>query len=153
MITENPTDRKSLSVLLIGNNPIELGSVYERLRESRVMNYISDIAFDLKDVLKKVRKINPQCIVIDDNLSKQELAEIMQLLKSNSRTKHIPITIIQNSNKDDAPRDGADEFILKDTITSESIAKTLLNSLKIHDMKEYLKKSYDKRKSQLLNFK
>ena len=144
---------KSMNILLVGNNPIDLSDVHDHLKGSRTVQYELEFAFGITDIQKKIRKFKPDCILIDDNIDKIDMSYLLKKLATNAVTAKIPITIIQNSNKDDAPREGADEFILKNTITSDSIARTLLNSLKVHDMKEYLKEAYKKRKSEFLKFK
>lgn len=149
MSVNNKVGPKSLNVLLIGNNPINLSQVYDRLKEYRLIKYEAETAFDPKDVFRKIKKFKPDSILIDDNMEKEELSEILSRLRSNISSKHIPITIIQHTNKDDHPRDGADEFILREEISSESLHKTILSSLKIHDLKDYLKQAYNKRKSML----
>ena len=139
--------KKKLNVLLIGNNPIGLSLVHEKIKESRMFISESEIVFDPSDVLPKIKSFKPDCIVIDDNMEREDLQAVMQKLKSSESGKKLPITIVQHSNKDDSPRDGADEFILSENMTGESIGRTLLNSLKIHEMRDYLKNSLEKRKN------
>lgn len=141
------------NVLLIGNNPMDLGTIYDRLKKVTHVNYITEILFDVSNIVKKVLKYRPKYIIIDDNLSKEDMRGLLSKLKTHHRTMDIPITIVQNSNADDKPREGAEEFILKDSITSESISRSLVNSLKFSQMQSYLKKAYIKRKKLLQGFK
>ncbi|MDH5379337.1 MAG: response regulator [Cyclobacteriaceae bacterium] len=145
--------KKTMNVLLIGNNPSELSTIYEQIKKSRNVSYIAEVAFDISDIEKFVKKSKMDCIVIDDKMEKKELDNLFQYLKKNSLTSNIPITIVQNSNADDAPRGGADEFILKNSVTSETLTHALFNSLKIHELRNYLKKAYTKRKRTILAFR
>ena len=40
-----------INILLIGNNPIEMGSVLEKLKQVRGQRIITEIAFDLRSIL------------------------------------------------------------------------------------------------------
>ncbi len=141
--------KKSKSVMLIGNNPIDLSDIYDRLKRASGITYVADIFFDAGRALKKVMKTHPNFIVVDDNIDRRELKKLLTALKGNEETMEIPITIVQNSNRDDISRDGAEEFILKSQITSESIKRTLTNSLKISRMQAYLRLAHRKRKKML----
>lgn len=137
------------NVLLIGNNPIDLGTIYDRLKMVTNVNYVTEILFDVSNIIKKVLKYRPKYIIIDDNLSTEDMRSLLSTLKTHHRTMGIPITIVQNSNSDDMSREGAEEFILKGSITSESISRSLVNSLKFSQMQSYLKKAYSSRKKML----
>ena len=136
-------------VLLVGNNPIELSDIHETMKKSRKVQFESDFVFDVGDLAKRLSRFNPDYIVIDDNLGKKDLNRVFKLLRNDSATASIPITIVQNSNIDNLPREGADEFILKNNVTPKSLTRALFNSLKVHEMRNYLRQSYLKRKQKL----
>src|SRR5688572_24133425 len=87
-----------INILLIGNNPIELGSVLEKLKQVRGQKIITEIAFDLRSILERLMRFNPNFIFIDDNIGKNELMVTVQSLSSNKKTRDIPITVLKNSN-------------------------------------------------------
>lgn len=151
-ISTNKTGRDSINVFLIGNNPIELSNIYEKLKAIKSKTYNAEIGFDLKGIYKKIMKFHPSCILIDDNLEKPYLKTLLSKLSSGSKTRHIPITILKNSNYGESYLVGAQEFILKDGITSEALSKSILNSIRLRNMQEYLYTSYKKRQSQFLSF-
>lgn len=141
-----------INVFLLGNNPIELSNIYEKLKEIRTKRFNAEISFDLKDAYKRIMKFNPKCILIDDNMESLYLKGLIKKLSSSGKTRGIPITIIKNSNYKDHHLTEAQDFILKDGITSEALSSSILNSIKWKSMQKIVIKTYTKRKSQFLNF-
>src|SRR5688572_19312830 len=92
----------SLNVLLIGNNPMEMGNVLEKLNQVRTQKIITEIAFDFKSILHRLINFNPNFIFIDDNIGRIELQLTIKQLASNRKTKDIPITILKSSNYQEA---------------------------------------------------
>ncbi|MDH5602468.1 MAG: hypothetical protein OEY51_00925 [Cyclobacteriaceae bacterium] len=138
--------RASIRVFLIGNNPSDLSNIYDQITSIRKVKFITDYSFDFKNLISKVARFSPNCLLIDDNMEKSDLKFLFSILNGHPKTKQIPITIIQNSNKDDMPREGASGFILKQAVTSEALFNTIINSLKLSDFKAYFDKSLSKRK-------
>lgn len=140
-----------LHVLLIGNNPIELGGVLEKLQQVRGRKIITEIAFDLKTILERLIRFDPNFIFIDDNLGNTELLATVNTLSHNRKTKNIPITVLKNSNYHDALGSSyVLDYLLKQNLSSEGIYNTLKNSLKFRRTQLYLYQAYQKRKQQLL---
>lgn len=151
--TESTTTASDhINVYLIGNNPIELGAVYEKLKAIKSKSYKAEIGFDLKNLFRKISKFNPACILIDDNVEKIKLRKLIKRLSNHNRTRDIPITIIKNSNYREALVEDAQEYILKESLTSERLSKTIASSIKLKKMQIYLYKTYRKSKSQFLGF-
>lgn len=146
------TTSDSINIFLIGNNPIELSNIYEKLKAIKHKTYHTEIGFDLSGIYKKIMKFNPKCIVIDDNLENFYLKNLMDRLSTGSKTKNIPITIIKNSNYNGAYLVGAQDFILKEGITPESLSRSILNSIRLKQMEAYLYRSYEKGRSRLMTF-
>lgn len=151
-ISTNKAGGDSINVFLIGNNPIELSNIYEKLKAIKNKTYNAEIGFDLKGVYKKIMKFHPSCILIDDNLDRSYLKSLLSRLSSWSKTRDIPIAILKNSNYGESYLMGAQEFILKDGITSEALSKSILNSIRLRSMQKYLYTTYKKRQSQFLSF-
>ncbi len=137
------------NIYLIGNNPIELSSIYEKLRSIRTMTYKTEFDFDLSSILNKITQFNPACILIDDNLERFRLTKLIKRLRSDAKTKDIPITIIKNSNYHDAHVEDVHEFLLKDGITPETLQRSIFNSMRFRRMQAYIYKTYRKRKTQI----
>ncbi|MFM9837358.1 MAG: hypothetical protein ACKVOQ_03775 [Cyclobacteriaceae bacterium] len=142
-------NNESLQVLMVGNNPIELGRVLERLQEVKSKKIITQFAFDLKSSLQCLGSFHPSFIVIDDNIGKSELNLSVQAFANRRKTKHIPITIIKNSNYEGMVNYGPLNYVLKSNLTGELLYRALTNSMKYRKAQDYLKLVYRKRKGQL----
>jgi CheY-like chemotaxis protein len=142
---------ETLNVLLIGNNPIEMGRVLEKLQQVRGHKIITEIAFDLKSILERLMRFRPNFILIDDNIGKNELLVTVNALSSNRKTKDIPITVLKNSNYHEAMGSSSIlDYLLKQNLSPESLYNTVKNSLKFRRTQLYLYQAYRKRKNQLL---
>ena len=136
-----------LNVLLIGNNPMELGTVLDKLKEVRAQKIITEIAFDLRSILERLIRFNPNFIFIDDNIGRLELAETLKQLSSNRKTKDVPITVLKSSNYHEAL--GASsvlDYLLKQNLSADALYNTVKNSLRFRRTQLYLYKIYQKRK-------
>src|SRR5687768_10920175 len=91
--TPNP-----LNVLLIGNNPMEMGTALDKLKQVRTQKIITEIAFDLRSILERLMRFSPNFIFIDGNSGGVELQETLKQLSSNRKTKDVPITVLKSSN-------------------------------------------------------
>lgn len=149
--TPNTQAGDSINVFLLGNNPIELSNIYEKLKSIRTRKFNAEIGFDLKDAYKRIMKFKPMCILIDDNLEALYLKSLIKKLSSRDNTKDIPITIIKNSNYRDTYLAEAQDFILKDGITEETLSRSILNAIKWKPMSRYVYKSYKKSRSHFLD--
>ena len=140
-----------INILLIGNNPIEMGSVLEKLKQVRGQRIITEIAFDLRSILQRLMRFNPNFIFIDDNIGKNELMETVKSLSSNKKTKDVPITVLKNSNYHESLASSSIlDYLLKQNLSPEDLYKTVKNSLRFRKTQLYLYQAYKKRKDQLL---
>lgn len=139
-----------LNVLVVGNNPIDLSHTFESLLKIREHKIMTEIAFDLASLLERLVYFRPNFIVIDDNIGRLELQLTVQALLKNRKTKDIPITILKNSNYEEALNTGVMNYVLKKTLTGESLYTALKNSLKFKKTQLYLQQAYSKRKGQVL---
>jgi CheY-like chemotaxis protein len=139
-----------LNVLLIGNNPMELGTVLDKLNEVRAQKIITEIAFDLRSILERLIRFNPNFIFIDDNIGRQELQETLKQLSSNRKTKDIPITVLKNSNYQEAfGASGILDYLLKQNLSADALYNTVKNSLRFRRTQLYLYKMCQKKKIEL----
>ncbi|MEQ1584766.1 MAG: hypothetical protein ABL895_02735 [Cyclobacteriaceae bacterium] len=141
---------EELNVLVVGNNPIELTRTFDSLKRIPDHKVVMEIAFDLRSIIDRLAHFRPNYIVLDDNLGQLELKAAVGILIRNRRTKNIPITILKNSNYHEAMNTGVMNYILKDSITGESLYTALKNSQKFKKTQLYLLQAYKRRKGQLL---
>jgi CheY-like chemotaxis protein len=141
----------SVNILLIGNNPIEMSSMLHTIAKVPGRRIITEIAFDVRSSLERLIKFQPNFILIDDNLGRRELSETVDSLSHNSKTKDIPITVLKNSNYEEAIV-SADimDYLLKRNLTADSLYNTIKNTLKFRRTRQYLMDAYNKRKDLLL---
>jgi len=143
-LTIDNTDNTSnpVNILLIGNNPIELGKVYEQLKKASGIRFITEIAFTLSDGIKKAMNDKPSCILIDDNLDDQNIKTLTDNLNNDERTSDIPITLLKSSNYREIIASGIQDFLLKDYLTADKLTRSILNGIKYRKTKVYLYKTY-----------
>ena len=142
---------KSLEPLnvLIGNNPIDLTRTLEKLNQLHGRRIITEIAFDLRSIVERLIKFNPNFILIDDNIGRLELTETVNTLSRSRKTKNVPITVLKNSNYHESSGSGILDYVLKQHFSADSFYSILKNSLKFKRTQLYLYKAYQRRKRQL----
>lgn len=138
-----------MNVLLIGNNPIDLTRTLEKLNQIHGRRIITEIAFDLRSIVERLIKFNPNFILIDDNIGRSELTQTINTLSRTRKTKDVPITVLKNSNYRESSSAGILDYVLKQNFSAESFYSILRNSLKFRRTQLYLRNAYNKRKKQL----
>jgi DNA-binding NarL/FixJ family response regulator len=150
-IKTSPKPDRAVNILLVGNNPIELSKMRDVLQRVPGHKIIAEIAFDLKSIWQRLLQFRPNFILIDDNIGRQELSETVATLSANRKTKDVPITVLKNSNFEEAlPSNEIADYVLKRNLTGEALYSTLRNSLKFRRTRQYLAEAYNKRKRELL---
>lgn len=139
-----------LNVLLIGNNPIDMGATLEKINQVKGRKIITEIAFDIRSVVERLMKFSPNFILIDDNIGKAEMALAVETLNKTRKTKNIPITVLKNSNYTEITQTSAVlDFVLKQNFSTESLYTAIRNSLRLRRAQAFLYTAYKKRKGQL----
>jgi len=140
----------SLRIMVVGNNPIELSKLLTRIQKMNDRQVSIEFAFDLLSITARLEKFKPDYILIDDNIGRAELKEVVGSLCRTRETKDIPITVLKNSNYTEAIGSGVMDYLLKETLTAESLYKALSHSLKFRKTQQLLYQAYKRRKGQLL---
>lgn len=143
---------ESVQILLIGNNPIEMSTMLSTIANVPGRKIITEIAFDVKSSWERLLKFQPNFILIDDNIGKAELSHAVDSLTHHEKTRHVPITVLKNSNYEEAVV-SADilDYLLKKNLTAESLYSTIKNTLKFRRTRQFLMEAYTKRKGLLSN--
>ena len=144
--TENSLDESSINVLLIGNNPMELNPVHDKLKNSQSIKFITEISFNISDALMKIFKFEPNCILVDDNLENKNIKKLTGNMKKDERTRHIPITLLKSSNYKQILSNGIMDFLLKDNLSADKLYRSILNVTNMRRTHLYLYKSYKRSK-------
>lgn len=125
------SSKEALQVLLIGNNPMDMGEIIDKLNRVRDNKIITEIAFDFKSIVERLLHFRPHYILIDDNIGMQELNLTVEALCSNRKTKNVPIAILKNSNYDIGfVSSYVLDYVLKKSWSPESLFIGLRNSIK-----------------------
>lgn len=140
-----------VNILLIGNNPIEMSTLLATISKVPGRKIITEIAFDVKSCWARLINFQPNFILIDDNIGKQELGFTVDSLANNEKTREIPITVLKNSNYEQTIV-SADilDYLLKKDLTADSLYNAIKNTLKFRRTRQYLLDAYNKRKDLLL---
>lgn len=117
--------RAHTNVLIIGNNPIEITTIYNNLNNYRPKNYIADVCFSIKDSFNKMLKSKPDCILLDDNILVDQIKMLINKVKESSRLKNIPIVLLKSSNFNFAAGNEVQDFLLKGNLTTEILSNTI----------------------------
>lgn len=117
--------RDRVNVLIIGNNPIEMTTIYNNLNSYRGKNYIADVCFNVSDSISRMLKSRPDCILLDDNMVIDQLKALLQKIKDNTRLKNIPVVLLKSSNLNFAVSNEVQDFLLKGNLSTEILSNTI----------------------------
>ncbi len=143
MPTENNTylsifghKKEVTKVLIIGNNPLELADIYDKLGNSRRKYYIVDVSFNLKDGRRRALKNVPDVILLDDNLDYREMKIFADEIKGQNKFSHLKIILMKSSNQKYVLLEQVEDYLLKHAISTEMLDKVITNqmSTKVHHM-------------------
>jgi hypothetical protein len=138
-----------LNVLLIGNNPIDMGKTLEKVNQIKGRKIITEIAFDIRSIGERLLNFTPNFILIDDNIGRTEMALTMETLDKTRKTKDIPITVLKNSNyHESASTSRVLDYVLKQNFSPDSLYNAIRNSLRLKRAQAFLYSAYRKRKGQ-----
>jgi response regulator of citrate/malate metabolism len=143
---------QTLKIMVVGNNPIDLSKMLTRIQKINDKIVVTEIAFDAQSLLLRLGTFKPDYILLDDNIERGELKAIIKLLHTERETRGIPITIVKNSNYSEAVGNGVMDYVLKETLTGDSLYRILVNSLKFRKTQTFLYQAYNSRKGQLMRF-
>lgn len=139
-----------LNILLVGNNPIEMGPVLEKFKQVRTRKIVTETAFDFSSLAERLAKFHPNFIFIDDNIGRNELAQTVHKLSSNRKTRNIPITVLKNNNYQESfYSKSIQDYLLKQNLSPENLYNTIRNALRLKKTQRFLSEIYNKRKGML----
>lgn len=97
---------KSIHILLVEDNEGDILLTTEALEESKILNTVS-IARDGQEALDYVFRrgkfaevVEPDIILLDINMPLKNGHEVLQIIKSDERVKHIPVIILTTSSSE-----------------------------------------------------
>lgn len=138
------TSEEKLSVLLVGNNPMEVDDIYSRLKTFSNPMFVTDVAFDIRHIFRRIRKFRPYSVLIDDRFNKTQLNRLIKRIHRNPKTMDIPVTVIKSSNRELGIAADVDNYLLKENLTAENLRTAIVNSRRIRKTSLYIYRSYKK---------
>jgi CheY-like chemotaxis protein len=146
-------EKKTLQILLVGNNPIELSALLNQVKDINQYFIEVELAFDIRSLLDRLKKFKPDVIILDDNIGADVLAETTHFLQTAKRTREIPVTVLKNSNYSESVRaDLVIDYLLKKSLTPERLYNTIVNTFNVKQAQKFLKAAYQKRKRMLKGY-
>lgn len=137
---EKVLSNNEISVLLVGNNPIEMSIIYEKLHALKDKIKNIDTAFSQEDMLKKINSMHPNCLLLDDNIGLSPLKAIINNV--NELTKEaISITLLKSHNKQELTS-GVQEYLMKDGVDGTRIYNALINALRFKKTQQFFRIKY-----------
>jgi len=140
---------KPIHVLLVGNNPSEIGDMYQDLQSFDEPHFVTQTAFNFRRIFRKIRKFKPVSILIDDRLNRTQLNRLIKRIHRNPNTKEITVTVLKSSNEDLGLSAEIDNYILKENLSADNLNKTILNSRQLRKTSIYLYNRYKKSRNVL----
>ena len=144
MKPSNLTDQPQVGVLVVGNNPANVDTLYSNIVSSRGSKLVADFAFDLKNIISRILKQRPASIIIDDTLSQKQIDWLIWKIRKNNKLRDIAITLVKSSNYDNPASNGVDELVLKEGMTRDRLYNAVMNSMKFRKYSDYYKKYFSR---------
>ncbi|MDQ3392812.1 MAG: response regulator [Bacteroidota bacterium] len=132
---------KPINILLIGNNPRDLGSISQYLRASR-RKFHAEAVFCIRDCNKYIIKNQPDCILIDENLGQENVEEILDELNSDYRTNNLAITILRQENSPKIYYSAVQTYVIKEKLSKEGLTDAILKAIKSKKSQRYFYTTY-----------
>jgi len=113
----------SLHILLVEDDPAVAGMYKLKLE---MEGYRVTIAGDGEEGLRIARELRPQLIFLDVRLPRLDGMSVLEAMRGDDRTRHIPVLILSNYGEppliEKGLRLGAREYLLKSETTPSGVA-------------------------------
>ncbi len=120
-----------LNILLVGNNPMEMGYILDKINQVYQPKINVEIAFNLRTMLIRLIEFEPHYVLMDDNIGKAELKQSIHVIAARVKDNPVPITILKNSNYEESViTSSALDYILKQNFSMDLLMYGFKNFLK-----------------------
>ena len=102
-------ESKAIDILLVEDNPFDAELTLRALKEIKILNHIQVLTdgeeavnylFGLGEYEGRDLSLNPKVIFLDLKLPKLDGLEVLKKVKSDARTKSVPIVIVTSSKEE-----------------------------------------------------
>lgn len=132
---------KEIKVLMIGNNPREMGCLGIHLRNFAWKRFLVNATFDLTEGWKIAQYYKPDYILIDASFGSKLIKDFVDQLRSTKNTSSAVVALLKENNHSELVISGVQDYLLKDNIESDTFAFDILSAI-AHKMKEDKKEVY-----------
>ena len=122
---------KVIKVLMIGNNPREMGCLSDHLRRFAWKKFNVTATFDLKTGWRLAHSQRPDYILLDGSLPAEAIKAWVHDLRRRRAFDQTAIAILKEDNATQLVIPGIQDYLLKDTIVSDTFALTVLNAMRM----------------------
>lgn len=120
---------KNIRVLMIGNNPREMGCLSIHLRNFRWKRFLVNAVFDLHEGWKCAQYFKPDYILIDSSLGVGKIREFVDHLRNHKALGNAVVALLKEDNHHEHIIPGVQDYLLKDNIESDTFAFDILSAI------------------------
>ena len=126
---------KEIKVLMIGNNPREMGCLSDHLRNFKWKRFAVNATFDLKEGWRIAQYFKPDYILVDSSCGEGPIRNLIAQIRTRKSTRMATVALLKEDNSGQLLIPGGQDYLLKDNIVSDTFAYDVLNAiaLKIHE--------------------
>lgn len=115
--------------MLVGNNPIEMSGICEKLHQGFRGHVHTNISFTMKGIPQKVKLIRPSLIIVDELFGYSEIQKLVEALSNDPKTKHITMCMLKSSGLSYSHQLNISHFITKDSVSSKELVQRFWGSM------------------------
>ena len=99
-----PASGRPVEILLVEDNPGDVGLTRETLKDSKLLNHMSVVADGVEAMAflrregKHVNAAHPDLILLDLNLPKKDGREVLAEIKTDEQLRRTPVVVLTTSN-------------------------------------------------------
>jgi hypothetical protein len=129
---------KEIKVLMIGNNPREMGCLSIHLRNFKWKRFAVNATFDLKEGWRIAQYFKPDYILIDGSLGERLISDFIDQVRQYKSTRMASVALLKEDSSTQLMIPGVQDYLLKENIVSDTFAYDVLNGivLKMHEDEE-----------------
>lgn len=132
---------KEIRVLMIGNNPREMGCLSIHLRNFMWKRFMINATFDLEEGWRIAQYFKPDYVLIDGSFDPELIRGFVDNLRSHKTIGNAVVALLKEDNHTELIIPGVQDYLLKDNIESDTFAFDILSAI-AHKIQEDQKEVY-----------
>ncbi len=148
-MTERILLKKAINILVVEDNPEDREVIHRYLKQSFATSFMVLEADSGEEGLALCQSQPPDCLVLDYQLPDMDGCEFLEELKGQDRLPvSIPVIMLTGQGDETVAANsiklGAQDYLIKDQITAESLKRSIINSIEKHSLALSLQKAEKK---------